>query len=96
MVNPILKQHLIEILQPKLGSEGLEIVIDKLFDTGILDERKCKIAVIRKYINDKIISNMRDGKRPDTMLLIEDAAVLFSVPASFVQNSLYKFKNINL
>jgi len=97
MVNSNIKIELLKALCDKLAnSQEIEKTLEQLLSAGIIDERKCTIAVIRKYVNEKIVSNMKKGQRPGVMLLIENAAEHFSVSSTFIQNCLYKFKNINL
>lgn len=97
MVNANVKKELLTALSEKLTDRtGIEKTLEQMLASGIIDERKCTIAVIRKYVNEKIVANMRRGQRAGVMQLIEDASEHFGVSSCHVQNCLYKFKSINL
>jgi hypothetical protein len=92
----IICKHLIEILQPKIANDGLNNVLEYLIKSGIIDFRKCKVVVIRTWVNERVVKNMKAGKRAEIMNIISDAAEYFMVSEAFVHNSVYKSQGINL
>ena len=96
MVNKNVKKELLLILSPKINIIGFEAVLHEMLKSGIVDERKCTIAVIKRWHGDRVVANMKAGERANVMQLIEDAAEYFKVSSCFVQNALYKNRGINL
>jgi hypothetical protein len=85
-----------DICQQVAGEDTMVEIVKRMFTSGIIDERRCKIALVRRYVNMKIIDNQRKGKRPDIMLVMSEAAEAYCVTETFVQNCMYKFRNVNL
>ena len=85
-----------DVMKQVSGEEAMVEIVSRMFASGIIDERRCKIALVRRFVNLRIIDNQRKGKRPDIMLVMSEAAEAYCVTETFVQNCMYKFRNVNL
>jgi hypothetical protein len=85
-----------DVCENVAGAGDMKTLVQRMFASGIIDERRCRIALIRRYVNDRIVACQKQGKRPEIMVIMSEAGEEYCVSDKFVEKCMYELKEINL
>lgn len=88
-VQRLTKQAILEIV----GEEVLttEQLIDKLFQSNVMSEKNCKIALIRRRFYELLSTNPKMNQT-EARFICEDE---FDAPETFVKNAIYRWRKVD-
>ncbi len=82
-------RHLIGEISKKYPSKETPSIVELLIRMGIIDERRCKILIIRDFVERRV----KEGSgKVDAMC---EAAEKFFCSYEFVRSCMYYYKEIN-
>ena len=89
----VIRKKIIEVIQQKYkGDFSLEDLVNFCFDAGIIEIRRCEIAVIKKHYAELLRDNPTMKASEAKTMTAEN----FHCSESKIEQCLYYYKNISL